>query len=220
MKRREFSIQLVGAGVAVGIAGGMGLGAASPAQAQQAVEGQNYSRLPTPVPPVLPAGKKVEVIEFFSYACPHCFALEPALDGWTKALPADVHFHRVPVSFVGPQFVKMFYALEEIGQREAVHRKIFNAIHVQRLRLTSDDDIKAFLAANGVDAASYAAALKSFGVNTRASRGNGLLQAFRIDGVPKLGVQGRFTVEGTVAGSHEAALQVVGQLVAGARRSA
>src|SRR4030095_6793746 len=38
------------------------------AWAQGAVEGRQYSRI-TPVP--VETGKKIEVIEFFSYSCPH-----------------------------------------------------------------------------------------------------------------------------------------------------
>jgi thiol:disulfide interchange protein DsbA len=213
MKRRDFSTQLAGVG--------LGLALTAPSRAQGApVEGQQYQRLSTPVPTSLPAQKKVEVIEFFSYACPHCFAFEPVLEPWVKQLAADVYFHAVPVGFIGPQYQKMFYALEEIGQREAMHRKIFNAIHVQRARLNTDAEIAAFLVSNGVDGAKFADAMKSFSVSNKVTRGATLSSAYKVNSVPMLGVQGRYIAEGAVDGSHERALPVLDYLIQRARQGA
>jgi thiol:disulfide interchange protein DsbA len=213
MKRRDFSTQLAGVGLGLALTGS--------ARAQGApVEGQQYQRLNTPVPTSLPPQKKVEVIEFFSYACPHCFAFEPVLEPWVKQLAADVYFHPVPVGFIGPQYQKMFYALEEIGQREAMHRKIFNAIHVQRARLNTEAEIAAFLVSNGVDGAKFGDAMKSFSVNNKVTRGASLSSAYRVNSVPMLGVQGRYTAEGAVEGSHERALPVLDYLIQRARQGA
>jgi thiol:disulfide interchange protein DsbA len=215
MKRRDFSLQVAGAG--------LGLTAAGAALAQPTpVEGQQYNRLGTPVAVQLPAGKKVEVVEFFSYACAHCFALEPVLEAWVKSLPPDVHFRPLPVGFVsGRTWVpRIFYALEEIGQREAVHRKLFNALHVQHLPLISEAEAVRFLVSVGVDGARLSEALNSFAVNTRVGRAAGLMSAYKVNSVPTLGVQGRYTAEGRVEGSHERALLVVDYLILRARQSA
>lgn len=215
MKRRDFSLQLAGLGL--GLAG-TGVALAQP------VEGKQYMRLSTPVPPMqpLPPGKKIEVVEFFSYACPHCFAFEPVLEGWVKRLPPDVWFHPVPVGFVmGRTWVpKIFYALEEMGQREAMHRKLFNAMHVDRQPLLSEADAAKFLVSAGVDGAKLADALKSFAVNTKVNRAAQLLPAYKINSVPTLGVQGRYVAEGAVDGSHERALPVLDYLVQRAREGA
>jgi thiol:disulfide interchange protein DsbA len=213
MKRRDFSTQLAGVG--------LGLALTGTAQAQGApVEGQQYQRLNSPVPTNLPAQKKVEVVEFFSYACPHCFAFEPVLEPWVKRLAPDVYFHPVPVGFIGPQYQKMFYALEEIGQREAMHHKIFSAIHVQRARLNTDAEITAFLVSNGVDGAKFADAMKSFSVSNKVTRGATLSSGYKVNSVPMLGVQGRYTAEGAVDGSHERALPVLDYLIQRARQGA
>jgi thiol:disulfide interchange protein DsbA len=213
MKRREFTQQLAGAGLGLAVAGG--------ARAQPApAEGKDFVKLSTPVPVMqLAAPRKVEVIEFFWYGCPHCFAFEPFIEPWAKALPTDVFFHPVPFAFIGPaEHQKLFYALEEMGQREALHRKLFNAIHVQNKRLNTEAEITAFVTANGVDGTKFAEAWKSFAVNTKLSRGKQLASGYKIDGVPALGVQGRFYTSATLAGTHERSLQVADYLIQRARQ--
>ena len=216
MKRRDFSRQLAGAG--------LGLAAAGWAQAQGGpVEGQHYVRLSTPAPVTLPSpDKKIEVVEFFWYGCPHCFTLEPLLESWVKRLPPDVAFRQVPVGFSVPHQVhqKLYYALEEVGALPALHRRVFSALHQQNLRLNNEADIVAFVGANGVDTAAFTAAFKSFGVATKANRAKQLSEAYKIDGVPALGVQGRFYTSASLAGSHERALAVTDFLIQRARQPA
>ncbi len=213
MKRREFSTHLAGAG--------LGLALAGRAQAQGVPEeGKHYVRLQTAGPVTLPTpDKKVEVIEFFWYGCPHCLTLEPLIASWTKTLAADVYFRQLPFAFIGPpEHQKLFYALEELGQREALQRRIFNAIHVERQRINSEAEITNFVAANGVDRAKFAEAWKSFGVNTKLNRGKQLSNAYKIDGVPAIGIQGRYYTSATLAGTHERALSVANYLIDRARK--
>jgi thiol:disulfide interchange protein DsbA len=212
MKRRDFSKQLAGAGL--GLAG-WALAGQAQAQGAAPVEGRDYVKLQTAAPVnTLPAGKKVEVIEFFWYGCPHCFAFEPTVEAWAKRMAPDVYFHQLPFAFIGPvEHQKLFYALEDLGQREALQRKIFNAIHVDHKRMNSEADITAFLAANGVDAAKFGEAFKSFGVNTKINRGKSLSNAYKIDGVPAIGIHGRYYTSATLAGSHERAVQVAEWLI-------
>jgi protein dithiol oxidoreductase (disulfide-forming) len=212
MKRRDFSLQVVAAGVG---AAWSSHALAQPAPGAGLTEGKDFIKLATAVPPTLPsAQKKVEVIEFFSYSCPHCFAFEPVLEAWVKQLPADVHYHPMPYAFFGaPAQQKMFYALEELGQREALHRKLFNAIHVQKQTLNTEEEITAFLVSQGVDAGKFADAWKSFGVNTKMSRGKQTATAYKIDGVPALAVHGRFYTSPGLARSAERALIVADTLI-------
>ena len=215
MKRRDFSKQLAGAG--------LGLATAGLAQAQGGpVEGQHYVRLSTPAPVSLPSpDKKVDVVEFFWYGCPHCFALEPLLESWVRRLPADVAFRQVPVGFSMQHQThqKIYYALEELGQLPALHRRVFNAIHQQNLRLNSEADIVAFVAANGVDGEKFKAAFKSFSVATKCNRAKLLSDAYKIDGVPALGINGRFYTSGALAGSHERSFAVADFLIQRARQA-
>jgi protein dithiol oxidoreductase (disulfide-forming) len=219
MKRRDFSKQLAGAGL--GLAG---LGMAGAARAQGGpVEGTHFVRLSQPAPVTLPSpDKKIEVVEFFWYECPHCNAFEPQLEAWAKRLPADVYFRQVPVGFTARHQVgqKLFYALEEMGQLQAMHKKIFAAIHVQNKRLSTEDDITAFVAANGVDRAKFTEAYRSFQVNTKANRARQLSDAYKIDGVPALGINGRYFTSGALAGSHERALAVADFLIERSRQKA
>lgn len=216
MQRRDFSRQLAGVG--------LGLAVAGRASAQGApVEGTHYVKLSTPAPVTLPApDKKIEVVEFFSYACPHCSALEPLIEPWARKLPADVAFRQVPVGFSPVYLVlqKTYYALEELGQLPNLHRKIFAAIHQQSKRLGTEADITAFVVANGVDAAKFTEAYRGFGVNTKSSRAKQLSEAYKIDGVPALGIHGRYYTAASLAGTHERALAVADYLIQQARQKA
>jgi thiol:disulfide interchange protein DsbA len=214
MKRREFSLQLAAAGLGT-LWAGVATAQGGP------VEGTHYTKLSQPVPVSTPAGK-IEVLEFFSYGCPHCYALEPTVETWSKRLPADVVFKRVPVGFnaLYENYQKIYYTLEAMGQLEHMHRKVFDAIHQQRQRLDKDADIAAFMTANGVDGAKFIELYKSFTVQTKARQAQQLSQSYKIDGVPAMAVQGRYVTSGSQAGSNERALAVTDALVQSVRKPA
>jgi thiol:disulfide interchange protein DsbA len=216
MLRRDFSKQLAAAGLGLAVAG------VTRAQGTP-VEGQQYVRLSTPAPVTLPSpDKKIDVVEFFWYGCPHCYAFEPIVQAWAQRLGPDVAFRQVPVGFMAPHQLhqKLFYALEEIGQLQALHRRVFNAIHQQNRRLASEAEILAFVTANGVDGARFSEAFKSFGVNTKSNRARQLSDAYKIDGVPALGIQGRYYTSASLAGSHERAVAVADYLIQKSRPKA
>jgi thiol:disulfide interchange protein DsbA len=210
MNRRRFSATLLSAAAASGLVAG------SPAFAQPAapLEGKDFTRVETPQPPGVPAGK-VEVLEFFSYACPHCSAFEPAMEAWEKQLPPEVVLRRVPVPFLmnADNFMRTYYALETIGAVQAMQMKIFRGIHIEKKHLEKGEDIAAFVGANGGDAAKFLAAFKSFSVNTSVARAKKLTADYKVDSVPTLVVQGRWMTSPSQAGSQERALAVVDQLV-------
>ena len=197
------------------------IGATSLARAQGApVEGTHYVRLAQPV--AASGGGKIDVIEFFWYGCPHCNAFEPALDAWAKKLPADVAFRRVPVAFRDEPFVahqKIFFALEAMGAFETMHRKVFFAIHNDRQRLDRVGDIAAFMAKNGVDGAKFTEVFNSFAVQTKARQAKQLAEAYKIDGVPAIGVNGRFWTSNSLAGGGERSLTVADFLIERARKN-
>jgi thiol:disulfide interchange protein DsbA len=208
MKRRDFSLQLAGAGLA--------LIGATPALAQAPVEGTHFIKLSQPLPPnLLPPAGKIDVSEFFWYECPHCNAFEPSLEPWVKRLAPDVAFRRVPVGFTARHQVaqKLFYALEETGSLESAHRRIFAAVHGQGQRIMSENDAVAMAAAAGVDKAKFSESFKSFQVNTKAAKARQLSDAYKVDGVPTLGIHGRYFTSAALAGSHERALAVADYLI-------
>ena len=219
MKRREFSSTLLAAGA---LAGSAALTLPGSARAQGApVEGTNYVRLSQPVPITVPAGK-IEVIEFFWYGCPHCNAFEPTLEPWIKKLANDVTFRRVPVAF-RPAYAphqRIYYALEALGLLDNMHRKVFYAIHSDRMQLEQRDEITRFMTKNGVDAVKFMAAFDSFSAQTKSRQANDLAAAYKIDGVPAIGIQGRFYTSGSLAGSNDKALAVTDFLIQRVRKPA
>jgi thiol:disulfide interchange protein DsbA len=212
MNRREW-IHRSTAGAALLLAA-----TAPSAQGAAPVEGRDFVRLNTPAP--VPGGGKIDVVEFFSYGCPHCYTFEPTLEQWTKKLPPDVAFRRVPVAFSGPfeGYAKLFYALEALGLQDSLHKRVFAAIHVQRQRLDKEADLAAFVQGAGGDGAKFVEAYKSFGVATKVRQAKQLSEAYKIDGVPTLGIHGRWFTSGSLAGTHEKALTVADALIQRARK--
>ncbi len=213
MKRREFSNTLLG--TAALVVPGFGHAQGGP------VEGKHFVRLNQPLPTSAGVGK-IELIEFFWYGCPHCNAFEPALEAWLRQLPADVAFQRVPVAFSAEPFVahqRIYYALESLDLLGTMHRKVFYAIHRDRMRLDKPAEISAFMARNGVDEAKFMEAFGSFTTQTRLRQAQRLVDGYKIDGVPALGVQGRYYTSGALAGDNEKALAVVDFLMLRLRKN-
>jgi len=206
MKRRDFSAALA---CTTALAP-----AASRAQGGP-VEGRNYVRLTQPVP-VGAAADKIEVIDFFWYGCPHCAAFEPELDAWARHLPEHVAFSRVPVAFRAEPFTthqRIFYALDTLGLLDAMHRKVFYAVHVERLALDKPAEIAAYMTKHGVDATKFLEAFNSFTTQSRIKRANALVDGYKIDGVPAIGVHGRYYTSGAMAGGNDRSLLVADFLV-------
>jgi len=209
--RRQFSLALTAPLT-------LGLGAA-PSWAQQAFRpGKDYLPLERPVASDVGPGK-VELIEFFWYSCPHCNAFEPSFAQWVKAAPKEVVVRRVPVAFrddFAPQ-QRLYYTLEALGWVETLHAKVFHAVHVERLGLNTDALIQAWIDKQGVDGKKFAETYKSFGVAGKVKRAVQLQNDYRVEGVPSLGIAGRYYTDGTLAGSMERALKVAESLIARAR---
>jgi|SRR5450830_770517 len=211
MKRRDFSLACGAiAGVAL-------LQSTAQAQGKPIAAGTDYLVLDKRVAVEAPAGK-IEVVEFFGYFCPHCSHFEPAFEAWLKRAPKDLAVRRVPVAFQAASIPqqRLFYALEAMGLVDKLHAKVFAAIHVEHQSLTQDDEIVNWVAKQGVDKAKFLEQYNSFSVATKVKRANDLPNAYMIDGVPALGVAGRF-LTGGMAGSMDRALQVVEFLAAQVR---
>ena len=229
LDRRRFSASLAALGA-------FGAGAATHAIGQPTApaaptEGVNYVRLAQPLP--VPVPGKIEVVEFFWYECPHCNAFEPALEAWAKRLPDDVLLQRVPVWFREEPFTaqqKLFYTIEALDLVATLHRRVFHAIHNERVRLRTPEDIAAFVLKQGVDPVKFMATYNSFAVQAKARQARQIAAAYKIDAVPAMGVQGRYYTTGSLAnangksnspaGSNDRMLGVVDALVAKVRKGA
>lgn len=213
MKRRDFSVVAASALAAPAFFG--------PAQAQpkKPDAGTDYMVLDKRAPTEAAQGK-IEVVEFFWYSCPHCNAFEPKLEGWIKGVAKDISVRRVPVafrdSFVPEQ--RLFYSLEALGRVDDLHRKVFYAIHVEKLSLNKEETIAAWMEKQGVDKAKFAELYNSFGVSNKARRAAQLQDAYKVSGVPALGVAGRFYTDGQLAQNMDRALAVTDYLIAEHRK--
>jgi thiol:disulfide interchange protein DsbA len=162
------------------------------AGASAQVAGKDYTPLTPPQP--TSSGNKVEVIEFFSYACPHCATLEGPLDAWLKRKPADVEFKRVPTVFrpSWAPFARLYYALEAVGAVDKLHSEVFKAIHEQHVQLQDPKVMADWVASKGVDRKKFVDAYNSFSVQSRTQRSSDVSQRYNIEFTPEFVVNGRF----------------------------
>jgi thiol:disulfide interchange protein DsbA len=217
MQRREFSQAALAAASATSLAA---LPLSVQAQGKPPAEGKDYLLLSKPAPNEAPAGQ-IEVVEFFWYSCPHCNEFEPQLEAWAAKAPKDVSLRRVPVSF-RPDFEpqqRLYYVLEAMGKLAALHKKVFYAIHVEKQTLNTADLVSAWAQKQGIDKAKFTELYNSFPVNMKARKATQLQEAFMVDGVPALGVDGRYYTSGSLAGTMVRALTVTEHLLTLARTS-
>ena len=188
------------------------------AGAQSPREGREYTVL-TPIQATDAKGK-IEVTEFFWYGCPHCYELEPLIQKWLKTLPGDVVFHRVHALFPGNKWLadaKTYYTLEAMGLLDKLHQDVFDAIHRERVRMNDEATLFAWMEKKGVDRKKFTDTYSSFTVQSKAQRAMQLSQAYRLDGVPALAVNGKYITSPYVADGNENVLRVVDALIAKAR---
>jgi thiol:disulfide interchange protein DsbA len=203
--RRRFVSSMVALGATLTVA--------APLAAQTA--GSDFVLI-NPAQPLDDPGK-VEVVEFFSYGCPHCSDFNPLLNLWAAKLPADVVLKKVPVSFgraAWANAARLYHALEITGDHKRLESDIFRAIHSERTNLFDERTIVDWVAARGVDRKKFTDAFSSFGVMSKVKRGDQMAQAFRIEGVPALGIDGKYLVK---ANGFEAQLASADKLIARAR---
>jgi thiol:disulfide interchange protein DsbA len=179
-------------------------------------EGVEYDRISPPVPTRVAPGK-VEVVEVFWYGCPHCYALEPALEKWVHSgKPKAAVFVRVPAA-LNPSWLvhaRAYCALEVMGKVNRFHKAIFQAIHEQGRLLTDTDSMARFLAQQGIDADAFKKAYNSQETRICLERDADLARRYGITGVPSIVVDGKYRTSATQAGNFDEMLKVVDYLVA------
>ncbi len=182
-------------------------------QAAGYTEGVEYKALP---PQPTDSGDKIEVLEFFWYGCPHCYTFEPYIKAWKKTKPDNVEFSRVPAIFRPDWEVqaRTYYALTNMGLIEDLHEKIFAAIHNDKKKLNTKEQLTDFVVQNGVDRKKFEEEYKSFSVDTMVRKAKKKQTAFKIQGVPSIVVNGKYLSSGSMSGSYENLVKILDFLVA------
>lgn len=212
MTRREFHRLLLAGGL-------IGTGLADAQAAPALKEGIDWSPVDPPQPGDVPG--KIEVLEFFSYGCPHCREMHPHVATWAARLPKDVVVQRVPVSFgraAWANLVKLYYALEAENLLARLDQAVFDAIHLRRVNLFTDKAIVDWVGAQGVDKEKFRAMFASFAIGSKLARAEALTANYKVDAVPRLVVAGRFNVLGNNAKGFGDVLAIADALIDQARR--
>ncbi|MBK1701004.1 thiol:disulfide interchange protein DsbA/DsbL [Thiococcus pfennigii] len=215
LNRRRFNSCLIAA------LGTAALPAWAPAGAAALEEGRDWRAVSPPQPGDAPG--QIEVLEFFSYGCPHCRHFHPLVKEWAASLPDDVTLRSVPVTFGrGPweNLARLHFALDQLGELGRLDQAFFDALHEERKRLFTEGAIADWVAEQGVDREAFATAFNSFSAHTRLARANQLAAAYQINAVPTLAVGGRYVVVGEAAQTYGDLLAIADGLIAKARGEA
>ena len=174
-----------------------------------------YTELSPPQPLVADDAKKIEVVEFFWYGCPHCYNIEPMVEQWKKTLPPDAVFRPFPAVFNArwAHDAAIFYTFDALGVLDKVHRPFFDAIHRDHLRSDDPQALAEWVKSHGMDPKKFEDTMKSFSVQAKVRRAAQLTAAYKIDGTPAFAVAGRYTVSAEQGGSREGMLKAVSYLV-------
>jgi thiol:disulfide interchange protein DsbA len=186
--------------------------------------GVNYDPV-VPAQPTSVAPGKVEVMEVFWLACPHCYALEPPIHSWLKSKPAYVEFVRVPVIWqdIHRAHARLYYTLEALGRDDLI-AKAFDTIHqdlenrVPPLVGQSEEETfrlqQQFAVQNGVSADDFAKAYNSFSVSSNLQRAEEITQRYHVQGVPFFVVNGKYSSDVAKAGSESKLIELINDLAA------
>ena len=165
-----------------------------PAAARQWVAGSDYLVLDPPVP--TSTGSKIEVVEVFSYACPHCAHFQTYIDELKSKLPANAQFVLLPAVFnaAWEPFARAFYTAQALGLVDKTHQALFDALHRDHLPITSMDALAKFYAGYGADPATFLSTATSFVIDAKMAHGNDLVREYHVEGTPTLIVNGKYRV--------------------------
>lgn len=177
------------------------------------VEGTHY--FPTTEKLSTSEADKVVVVEMFSYTCPHCFSLEPAIDEWKATLADNVEFVKVPAIFRDSwlELARVFYAAEATGDLAMLHPKLFNAIHVEKRQLNTEDQLLDFVEEQGIDREAFLKTMNSFSVKGKVKQALIMSRTSGITGVPSFIVNGEYRTDASSAGSSEDLFKLVNMLI-------
>jgi len=158
---------------------------------------------------------KIEIIEFFGYACPHCNSLDPILEKWLKTKPANVEFIRQPVVFspVWEKHAKAYYVAEALGVTDKIHSDFFYALHVKKQKLSSEDQLAKFFVEHGVDEAKFKDTYNSFLIDTQLRQSKAVPPRYGITGVPTIIINGKYKTSGSLAKTYPNMIKVIDQLI-------
>ena len=187
------------------------------ARAEEYAEGEHYDVITPAIASRHP--DKIEVTEFFSYSCGHCYNFEPLVSKWKETLGEDVVVVPSPVIWNKPMelLAKAYYAAEVLDVTELMHLALFQAIHVDRQRLTSAGAIAEVFEDAGVAEEDFLKAFNSFGVSSMARQADARARAARITGTPEVMVAGKYRITTRKAGSQAGMLEIAEFLIEKAR---
>ena len=190
------------------------------AESEQYKAGEHYEVLPQVIRTANP--NKIEVNEIFAYTCSHCYNFEAVLHPWQEALADDVDVQRTPaVSNQNMEvYARAYHSALALKVLDKVHMSIFEAIHVRKEAVKTEQDIAKFFVAAGIDSVKFSQVFNSFGMTSMVNQGKARMRGYRTQGTPEMVVNGKYRVSSRMTGGFDGMLKVADFLIAKERAAA
>ena len=190
------------------------------AESEQYKAGVDYEVLPQAVRTANP--NKIEVNEVFAYSCSHCYDFEAVLHPWEETLADDVDMQRTPAVWQPAMevYARAYYSALALKVLDKVHMPIFEAIHVRKEAVRTEQDMARFFIAAGIDSVKFTQVFNSFGVKSMAKQGTSRMRSYRTQGTPEMVVNGKYRISSRMTGGFDGMLKVADFLIAKERAAA
>jgi thiol:disulfide interchange protein DsbA len=179
---------------------------------QEYEQGINY--FPLKIPQPVHTGDKIEVLELFWYRCPHCFELDPYLNKWLKSKPDFIEYVRLPAVLNRSWAfdARVFYTFVALGLVDSLHEAYFEAIHTDRKRIVTVEQLADWVADKGQDSQQILDTFNSFGVDSMVAHAADMSSRYETDGVPTIIVDGKYRTKVSLAGGHNELIDLMNYL--------
>ena len=187
--------------------------AASEKKQKSYVEGVHYVVLDEPV--ATRDNSKIEVVEMFSYGCPHCYEFDPLVKKWSKQQTSEIDFWFFPAVWNEPMklFAQAFYAADELNIIDKIHVPLFTSVVIEQKSIRNENDMINFFVEHGVDENTFIEAFNSMAVESQVKQAELRVREYKPAGAPEIVVNGKYRVDRMRAGGQQEMLAVVDFLI-------
>ena len=184
-----------------------------PKDMERYIAGEHYTVLDNPVS--TRNSKKIEVVEMFSYGCPHCYEFDPQFKAWEAQQSDEIDSWSFPAVWNKPMkfFAQAFYTAKQLNVLSEIHTPLFNAVVIKQKKLSTEAELASFFSGYGVDKNKFSKSFNSDEVIQQAQQAEARVKNYKPVGVPEIVVNGKYRIDRMRAGSMKEMLAVTEFLV-------
>jgi thiol:disulfide interchange protein DsbA len=162
------------------------------------------------------SSSSTEVTEFFSFGCPWCYRMEPALNQWLDQKKTSIQFKKMPVVFNKDWeiYAKTFFIAQAMSMNQTLNPALFKAILTDKQKLNSQEAMINFLNKNGIDMSITRNAFShSPSIDLDINTSQTLMSRYHINAVPAFIVNQQFKTDLQMAKTEQRLFAILNFLI-------